>query len=99
MVLPKYLTEIDTNGSGISDHSVRRASIDSITDSATTKVSMVLAAYMIDGPIIMRTAFRSLVARDIRSPVRLAWKYDIGSRSRCAKKSLRMSYSISREAP
>ena len=30
---------------------------------------------MIDGPIIIRTAFRSLVARDIRSPVRCAWKY------------------------
>ena len=27
------------------------------------------------GPIIMRTAFRSLVARDIRSPVRCAWKF------------------------
>ena len=31
---------------------------------------------MTAGPIIMRTAFRSLVARDIRSPVRCAWKYD-----------------------
>jgi hypothetical protein len=27
-------------------------------------------AYMTDGPAIMRTALRSLVARDIRSPVR-----------------------------
>ena len=70
MALPKYLTEIDTNGSGISDHSVSRASIASIRLSATTNVSSVLAEYMIEGPIIMRTALRSLVARDIRSPVR-----------------------------
>ena len=34
---------------------------------------------MTAGPIIMRTAFRSLVARDIRSPVRCAWKYASGS--------------------
>ena len=30
MALPKYFTEIDTNGSGISDSSVSRASIDTI---------------------------------------------------------------------
>ena len=41
---------------------------------ATTKMRIVLVEYMIAGPIIMRTAFRSLVARDIRSPVRLRWK-------------------------
>ena len=58
----------------MSESSVSRASIASISASATTKVRSVLAEYMIDGPIIMRTAFRSLVARDIRSPVRLAWK-------------------------
>ena len=40
---------------------------------ATTKVRIVLAEYITDGPTIMRTAFRSLVARDIRSPVRRAW--------------------------
>ena len=31
------------------------------------------AVYMIAGPASMRTAERSFVARDIRSPVRLAW--------------------------
>ena len=31
-----------------------------------------VAEYITAGPIIMRTAFRSLVARDIRSPVRCA---------------------------
>src|SRR3954465_9989647 len=99
MALPKYFTEIDTNGSGISDQSDNRASIDTITDSATTKVNIVFAEYMIEGPIIMRTALRSLVARDIKSPVRCAWKYDNGSFCRCAKNSLRMSYSMSRDAP
>ncbi len=42
----------------------------SIIASATTKVSIVLAEYMTEGPIIIRTAFKSLVARDMRSPVR-----------------------------
>ncbi len=64
---------METNGSGMSDSSVRRASIESIIASAATNVSSVFAEYMIDGPIIMRTAFRSFVARDIRSPVRFVW--------------------------
>jgi hypothetical protein len=33
----------------------------------------VLAEYITAGPIIIRTALRSFVARDIRSPVRRAW--------------------------
>ncbi len=41
---------------------------------ATTNVNPVVAEYMTAGPIIMRTALRSLVARDIRSPVRWRWK-------------------------
>ena len=76
-----------------------RASIDTIRTSATTKARSVFAEYMTDGPIIMRTALRSLVARDMRSPVLWVWKYDSGNVSRCAKKSFRMSYSMSREAP
>jgi hypothetical protein len=54
---------------------------------------------MIDGPAIMRTALRSLVARDIKSPVRRERKYSGGIRWRCAKKSFLRSYSISRETP
>ena len=73
MALPNNLTEIDTSGSGISAISVSQGSIDSITAIATMKVRTVEAEYMIDGPTIIRTALRSLVARDIRSPVRLAW--------------------------
>ena len=99
MAAPKYRTAIDTNGSGISATSVSRRSIDTISAIATTKRISVLAAYITAGPIIMRTAFRSLVARDIRSPVRRAWKYDSGSRWSCAKKSFRRSYSIWRETP
>ena len=75
MALPKYLTDSDTNGSGIRDSSVSRASIEIISASAAANPRIVFAEYMTAGPIIMRTAFRSLVARDIRSPVRCAWKY------------------------
>ncbi len=55
----------------MSESSVNRTSMASIIASAATNVSSVLAEYMTDGPTIMRTALRSLVARDIRSPVRL----------------------------
>ena len=39
---------------------------------AITNPRAVLAKYMTAGPTIMRTALKSLVARDMRSPVRLA---------------------------
>ncbi len=58
--------------------SVSRRSIDTISAIAATKRIRVLAAYITAGPTIIRTAFRSLVARDIRSPVRRDWKYDTG---------------------
>ena len=57
-------------GSGISAISVNRQSIATIRMMPTMNTRMVLAEYITDGPIIMRTALRSLVARDIRSPVR-----------------------------
>src|SRR5688572_31550618 len=53
-ILPKYFTEKEANGSGISDSSVSRASIDTIISNATTNVSSVLAEYITEGPIIMR---------------------------------------------
>ena len=37
---------------------------------AITMVAMVVAVYMMPGPRTMRTAFKSFVTRDIRSPVR-----------------------------
>ena len=70
MALPKYLTKTETIGSGTSEYIVSHGSIDSISASAATNVRKVLAEYMTAGPTIMRTAFRSLVARDIKSPVR-----------------------------
>ncbi len=73
IALPKYQTVTDTSGSGSSAISVSSASIDSINRIATTKTRTVLAEYITAGPIIMRTALRSLVARDIRSPVRRTW--------------------------
>jgi hypothetical protein len=73
MAPPKQVTAIDTNGSGISDSSVRPGLIDSIIASAAVKSAPVDVAYRMPGPIIMRTAPRSLVARDIKSPVRCAW--------------------------
>ena len=73
MALPKYLTVTDTSGSGMSAMSVRRPSIDDMMTIATVNIRTVFAEYITDGPIIMRTAFRSLVARDIRSPVRRVW--------------------------
>ena len=69
-------TEIDTNGSGISatqrQPAVDRQHQDRRDDEDERPCC---AEYMTAGPIIMRTAFRSFVARDIRSPVRCAWKY------------------------
>ena len=65
--------ESDTNGSGISAISVSRRSIVSMSTIATMNTSTVFAEYMMAGPIIMRTALRSFVARDIRSPVRWTW--------------------------
>ncbi len=78
--------------------SVSRTSSENMRERLTTAVMSVLARYMTAGPTIMRTELRSFVARDIRSPVRFCWKNDMGSRSRCAKKSLRRSYSNPREA-
>ena len=73
MALPKYLTLIDTSGSGSSANIVSRPSIELMRMIATTNTRMVLAVYITAGPTIMRTALRSFVARDIRSPVRRAW--------------------------
>ena len=63
-----------SNGIGMKAMSVSHGSIESIRAIATRKSTIVLAEYITAGPIIIRTAPRSLVARDIRSPVRCAWK-------------------------
>ena len=46
------------------------ANMQTIDTAATVTV---LTMYMIPGPSIMRTAERSLVARDMISPVRVRW--------------------------
>ena len=73
MALPKYFTLIETSGRGRSAISVSRVSIDAMRMIATTNTMIVFDEYMIAGPIIVRTALRSFVARDIKSPVRRAW--------------------------
>ena len=62
-----------------------------------TATTTVLTRYMRPGPSIMRTAARSFVARDIRSPVGRCWKKDTGSVSRCSNSSFLKSYSMWRE--
>ena len=70
MALPKPFTATDTRGSGSKTNRVNQGEIDSIKTTATTNTMAVVTEYMIDGPTIMRTALKSLVARDIKSPVR-----------------------------
>ena len=67
---PKKMTMTETSGAGESAHSVSRQSTLAITATASTKVSDVSAQYIIAGPSIILTAFRSFVQRAIRSPVR-----------------------------
>ena len=47
--------------------------IRSINRIATTETIMVFAVYMMTGPNSIRTLLRSLVARDIKSPVLFFW--------------------------
>jgi hypothetical protein len=70
---PKYHTENETSGSGISVIRVRRGLIAIMNAIAATATAQVLKRYRMPGPSIMRTAARSLVARDMISPVRWVW--------------------------
>ena len=47
--------------------------IESMNAKAPAVNTMVFAEYMMAGPSSMRTAFRSLVARAMMSPVRVRW--------------------------
>ena len=62
--------EVRSDDEKLGELHVSQGSIDSINAIPTMKVRMVDAEYMIDGPTIMRTAFRSFVAREMRSTVR-----------------------------
>ena len=68
---PKTLTSQETRGSGASARSVSRQSSSSIRLTVVTIATAVLAEYMMPGPTRFRTAFRSFVSFDIRSPVRV----------------------------
>jgi len=50
-------------------------------------------------PQAMRTACMSLVARAIRSPTVLCWKYAVGKSMRCEKNLSRRDFSMRRDAP
>jgi len=71
MVRPKNHTATATTGAGSNTHKVSDGDSASITAIAKIMVTIVVALYMIPGPSTMRTAFKSFVARDISSPVRL----------------------------
>ena len=71
---PKYQTVSETSGSGRSASTVSRGLIASMNPIDASAVTRVLTEYMTPGPSIMRTAARSLVVRDMRSPVRPRWK-------------------------
>ncbi len=58
-------------GSGAKANSVSLGLIDSMKISAPAVNTIVFAVYMMPGPTSMRTAFRSLVARAMMSPVRV----------------------------
>jgi hypothetical protein len=67
---PNTITAIDTSGAGASAIKVKRTSACSITATERINVTLVSVQYMIPGPSIMRTAFKSLVLRAMMSPVR-----------------------------
>ena len=70
MRLPNSITAMLTSGAGIRQTSVSFQSTDIITATEITAVNMVSVQYIIPGPSIIRTAFRSLVERAMMSPVR-----------------------------
>ena len=59
-----------TFAAGISAQSMSLQSVQLITAMANRNVNIVSVQYITPGPSIIRTAFRSLVARDMMSPVR-----------------------------
>ncbi len=72
MDMPAEIADGDGHeGTGSSTHKLSAGESQNIKKTASTMVAMVLALYMMPGPSTMRTAFRSFVARDISSPVRL----------------------------
>ena len=71
MARPKQITARLTAGAGRTASSASRQSERTMTAMASTNVRLVSHQYITPGPSIMRTAFRSLVARAMMSPVRV----------------------------
>ena len=84
---------------GTMESRVRCRLIPSMSASDRIVLATVLARYMTAGPAAMRTACVSLVARLIRSPVRLREKKAASSASKWSKTRLRRSVSTRRESP
>ena len=71
MMRPNRRTAKATMGTGMSTQRLSEGESVNMKSTAKTMVTSVVALYMMPGPRTMRTALRSLVARDISSPVRL----------------------------
>ena len=90
---------IAMTGNTASATSVKGGETENMSTRATMPTNSVFAACMIPGPSSMRTAERSFTARLMRSPTRFFLYQGGGSRRRWSKRSWRISYSMSREAP
>ena len=96
---PMTFVAIAMIGNTASATSVSAGETEYMSTSATMPTNSVFAACMIPGPSSMRTAERSFTARLMRSPTRF-FRYQVGgSRRRWSKRSWRISYSMSRDAP
>ena len=84
---------------GIREIRVSLGLIQSMRAREKVKLTAVFTAYMTAGPAAIRTAKVSLVARLMRSPVRVSAKKETSSRSRCPKNWSLMSHSTFRLAP
>jgi hypothetical protein len=69
--LAEIISRNATTGIEVKARSVSRQFTLSIIGRAIAVAKMVLKEYIKAGPMIIRTAFRSFVALDIKSPVRL----------------------------
>ncbi len=98
MIFPNPITMGGSTSMGMRATRVSRGLIQSIRARENTKLTRVFTAYITAGPVAIRTASVSLVARLMRSPVRVVAKNDASSWRRWLKKSSRRSHSTRRLA-
>lgn len=96
MTRPKKRTMGGREIMGMRATAVRRGLIQSMRAREKTKLTVVFTAYMTAGPAAIRTARVSLVARLMRSPVRVRPKKAASRERRWAKKASRRSASTRR---